>query len=77
MDGNLQLTSINQTHSYNTRLRSNNNFYTSAYKTNVGKLAFSFIGPRFWREVPNDLKTVNHNLFKNIYKKVLLDAYSD
>ena len=77
LDGNLQLQNIGETHSYNTRLRANNNFYTKCIHTNLIKSSFSYAGPKLWREVPQELKCLNHKLFGKVYRKYLHGCYLD
>ena len=72
LEGNLELTHLN--HNYNTRLRLNN-FYAKPCRTNVGKTGFSYIGPKFWREVPQQFKSYNSNYFNKCYKKYLISLY--
>ena len=75
--GNLELQNINQTHSYNTRLRHNNNFYTTTFHTNLTKSSFSYAGPKLWREVPTNLKSVNDKYFGKLYKRYLHGCYCE
>ena len=54
--------------------KSTNTIYKSI-NTNISKSAFSYIGPKLWREVPLDLKFLNHNIFGKRYKRYLHGCY--
>ena len=76
INNNLELLDLNNIHDYETRLRCNGNFYSASSRTDLGKTCFESMAPRYWREVPSDIKSLNFNSFKFIYKKRLLQLYS-
>jgi len=51
------------------------NFNQSYARTDLGKRALSFIGPKIWRTVPSDLKMCSFSTFKNNLKNNLLKTY--
>ena len=75
--GDLNLTNLDSIHNYNTRIRHNANFYLHPVKTNLGKNAFSYIGPKFWQSVPNHIKPLPIQSFKYKLKKHLLGLYEE
>ena len=77
LEGNLELTNINQIHDHNTRLRSANNFYPSSCSTDLSKSGFSYTGPDLWRTVPEGLKCLNHKSFGHVYKRHLIKCYEN
>ena len=70
------LTQVSQTHNYNTRIATQNNYYQPERRTSLGQQAFSYIGPSLWRTIPLDIKkSANLNIFKIKYKEYLLAKY--
>jgi len=49
---------------YNTRNSANENYFLPQKQTNTGKIAFNYLGPMIWKEVPNDLKNCSYYAFK-------------
>ena len=77
LDGNLELKNINTTHNYNTRLRQNNNFITKSCNTKLTQSSFTYAGPKHWRKVPPNFKSLGHKTFGKVYKQFLIDSYSE
>ena len=77
LQGNLKLVNLNTVHNYQTRSKSNNNFYINSCRTDLGKTCFNSIAPRIWREVPTNLKSLNSGNFKNKLKSHLLALYQN
>ena len=77
INGELNLTELSTQHNHRTRLNSNYNFYSASCSTNLGKTAFNHIAPKFWRDVPNELKEMHPARFKKKYKTHLLKLYDD
>jgi len=48
------------------------NFNQSFARTDLGKRALSFIGPKIWRILPSELKICSFSTFKNNLKNNLL-----
>lgn len=76
LQGTLQLNSLDNIHSYNTRLKAKHNFFVNSCKTSLGKQGFNNIAAKFWRDIPNDLKKLNFGSFKFKLKQILLEKYS-
>ena len=74
--GDIELMNLNNKHNYPTRLRNNNNFYPQFPRTNLGKATFNYIGPKYWEDVPGNIKTTPTKLFKKHYKNFLINLYS-
>ena len=70
------LIALNNSHNYNTRLATSNNFYQSFSRTNLGLSTHTSAGIKFWRTIPNDLKSSNLSTFKFKLKKLLIDKYN-
>ena len=73
--GDNKLLELNLFHNYNTRLSTKSNFYLNLPRTNLGKNSFSFIGPKVWQSVPEELKSLNLYSFKHKFKDHLLMKY--
>ena len=46
------IVSITQKHHYKTRLAVQQNYFQPRKRTELGKMTFSYIGPKIWPEVP-------------------------
>jgi hypothetical protein len=64
LQGTLQLNNLDTIHNHQTRLKSQHNFYMNSIKSGLGKQGFNAIAPKFWREVPTELKLLNFGAFK-------------
>ena len=64
-------------HNYNTRLANTNNFYQTFSNSNLGLSTYTKVGLKFWREIPNDLKSAKLANFKLRLKQFLLINYCD
>jgi len=63
------ITPTNQIHNYNTRPRS---FIPDIHNISGNKM-FKFFAPKFWNDIPNNIKNAaNIHHFKNMYKAYLL-----
>ncbi len=64
-------------HSHHTRLASNDNFFLSQPRTNLGLRSFSYVGPKIWQCVPTEFKdkTKAFSSFKYKYRKYLISLY--
>jgi len=74
--GDIELMNLNNKHNYPTRLRNNNNFYPQFPRTNLGKATFNYSGPKYWEDVPGNIKTTPTKLFNKHYKNFLINLYS-
>ena len=57
---------------YNTRHSGNKNYLLPAVRTNFGKRAFQFMGPKIWQEVPIEFKSLPFSSFRKRYKSYLI-----
>ena len=73
--GENRLTDLNNMHNYNTRLSAKSNFYLRRPRTNLGKISFSYAGPKVWQSIPQSFKSLNFVSFKNKFKEHLLKKY--
>ncbi len=73
--GDLNLTKISSRHRYSTRLSCNNNYFFNLPRTNLATRSFSYVGPKFWRSVPAEMKNMSFLTFKYKFKKYLLNLY--
>ena len=64
-------------HHYCTRNSTKSNFVQTSARTEKGKSTISFSGPKVWREIPSDLKNLSNNSFKYLYKRRLLNRYTE
>ena len=48
---------VSSQHNYNTRHSANKNYLLPTVRTNFGKRAFEFMGPKIWQEVPSEFKS--------------------
>ena len=73
--GENRLTDLNNMHNYNTRLSAKSNFYVRRPRTNLGKISFSYTGPKVWQSIPQSFKSLDFVSFKNKFKEHLLKKY--
>ena len=66
---------IEDIHSYNTRYKSNQNYFIPTVKSNHAKKSLQFLGAKIWQNIPSEIKTVNLACFKREFKKLLLLNY--
>ena len=69
------MSNIEAIHRYETRSNSNINYYQKSARTEKGKRAISWVGPKLWREIPSDMKQLSTNTFKVKLKQLLIDKY--
>ena len=64
-----------QMHKHHTRLSSKNNYFIPRKWTDFGK-KFSFVGPKVWQIVPNELKLLPFSQFKRKLKFHFISKYT-
>ena len=67
--------SLNLAHNYNTRSKSNKNYFLNFVRTNSGKNSLRFKGVQLWNNIPSNLKSFSFFRFKKEYKKLLCEQY--
>ena len=67
--------SLDQVHNYNTRSKSNKNYFLDSVKTNSGKKSLKFKGVQLWNKMPSTLKSFSFYRYKKEYKKLLWENY--
>ena len=67
--------SIDHAHHYNTRSKSNGNYFVNSVRTNSGKNSIKFLGARLWNQIESQLKLNSYYRFKKEYTKLLLGCY--
>ena len=67
--------SLDQAHNYNTRSKSNKNYFIDFVRTNSGKNSLKFKGVQLWNYMPSKLKSFSFFRFKKEYKKLLFKHY--
>jgi len=60
-------------HSYNARIRSNQNFFKLSVNTNIGKKSIQYRGVEVWRSLKLSIKLLGSTSFPTQVKKYLLD----
>ena len=65
-----------QMHKHHTRLSSKNTYFIPRKRTDFGKKSFSFVGPKVWQIVPNELKLLNFSQFKRKLKFHFISKYT-
>ena len=68
--------SIDHAHHYNTRSKSNGNYFVNSVRTNSGKNSIKFLGARLWNQIESQLKFNLYYRFKKEYTKLLLGCYN-
>ena len=71
--GNFNFVHINQIHSHQTRLASSGNFYVEGNK--IANSSITKVGPKVWLKIPDEIKTLNFNLFKKTVKNRKIASY--
>ena len=67
--------SLDLAHNYNTRSKSNKNYFLDFVRTNSGKNSLKFKGVQLWNNIPTKLKSFSFFRFKKEYKKLLCEQY--
>ena len=65
-----------QMHKHHTWLSSKNNYFILRKQTDFGKKLFSFVGPKVWQIVPNELKLLPFSQFKWKLKFYFISKYT-
>ena len=68
--------SIDHAHHYNTRSKSNGNYFVNSVRTNSGKNLIKLLGARLWNQKDSQLKLNSYYRFKKEYTKLLLGYYN-
>jgi len=63
---------ISSIHSHSTRLATSNNLFLPRVNSSSGKCSLTFVGPKVWSSIPNDIKSSTTFTFKWKLKKHLL-----
>jgi len=66
-------TYLKTSHSYNTRIRSNQNFFKPSVNTNIGKKSIQCRGVEAWQSLKLDIKLLGSTSYRTQVKKYLLD----
>ena len=61
-------TKVDNTHQHSTRFATSSNYNQIKGRTEKGKKTLAFMGPRIWREIPSDVKSISPSGFKTKYK---------
>ena len=67
--------SLDLAHIYNTRSKSNKNYFLDFVGTNSGKNSLKFKGVQLRNNIPSTLKSFSFFRFKTEYKKLLCEQY--
>ena len=70
--GKYNLIRLDQTHKYNTRSSTKQNYYFTFNRLNIGHSTFSVQGPKCWKQVPAEFKLLPYHIFKRKLKQHLL-----
>ena len=68
--------STEHAHHYNTRSKSNQNYFLKSIRTNSGKNWIQFYSVHLWNRIPLVLKSFFFYRFKKEYAKILLNNYN-
>ena len=63
-------------HKHRTRFSSRESYFIPRQRTEYGKKSFSFMGPKVWQIVPDELKLLSFNRFKTKLKFHFISKYS-
>ena len=66
---------IEQAHHYNTRSKSNQNYYLNSERKNSGKKSIKFLGVKMWNQIPLTIKSYTFYRFKKECKQILINKY--
>jgi len=64
---------LKTSHSHNTRIRSNQNFFKPSVNTNIGKKSIYYRGAEAWQSLKLNTKLLGSTSFRTQVKKYLLD----
>ena len=67
--------SLDLAHNYNTRSKSNKNYFVDFVRTNSGKNSLKFKGVQLWNNILSKLKSFSFFRFKKENKKLLCEQY--
>ena len=62
-------------HNYTTRFSSSRNYNITNFRTNRGQRSIQFLGPKVWNQVPNEIRNVSKQTFKNEMKRLIFSRY--
>ena len=68
-------TQLNTIHYHNTRLAKKESYYLPKVRTNYGIFNIRYQGPKTWNSLPEDLKSLKLNYFKDMVKKSFINEY--
>ena len=68
-------TEVENIHQHSTRFATRSNYNQIKCRTEKGKRTLAFTGPRVWREIPSDMKSITPGGFKTKNKNIELDRY--
>ena len=68
--------SLDQAHNYNTRSKSNKNYFPDFERTNFGKNSLKFKGVQLWNNMPLKLKSFSFFRFKKHTKSYCVNSIS-
>ena len=66
--GKYNLIRLDQTHKYNTRSSIKQNYHSTFNRLNIGLSSFIVQGPKFWNQIPVEIKLLPFHLFKRKLK---------
>ena len=69
--------SIDQAHHYNTKSKSNGNYFVHSVRINADKNSIKFLGARLWNQIEFQLKLYSYYRFKKEFTKLLLGCYNN
>ena len=62
-------------HTYNTRKRLNENYFSKRTKSKFGRTNIEILGPKYWTSVPSYLKNYSLRTFAKLYKNDIIRQY--
>jgi len=65
---------LTTSHSHNTRIRSNQNFFKPSVNTNIGKKSIQYRGVEAWQSLKLDIKLLGSTSFRTQVNKYLLPS---
>ena len=66
---------IEQAHHYNTRSKSNQNYYLNSVRKNSGKKSIKFLGVKMWNQIPPTIKSYTFYRYKKECRQILINKY--
>ena len=67
--------SLDKIHNYGTRRRLNGNYFLKSTNSKFGRTNIEILGPKYWANVPSDLKIYSLQTFTKQYKRYLISHY--